>query len=70
MSNLTAKQHVLAAAECHRNAVALKNHIAYLRGDAFGLRLQVEKLEEKVIWHLDYAEAIKKNQQQFMYQLV
>ena len=69
MSNLTAKQHVLAAAECHRNAVALKYHIAYLRGDAFGLRLQIAKLEEKVRWHLDYADAIKKNQQQFMYQL-
>ena len=69
MSNLTAKQHVLAAAECHKNAAALKDHIAHLRGDAFGLKLRITKLEEQVQWHLDYAAALRANQAQFMYTL-
>ena len=70
MKALSRKEHVLAAAECHRKAVALKMHIAHLRGDAFGLRLQVAKLDEQAQWHLDYADALRTNQSQFMWSLV
>lgn len=68
--NLSAKQHIQAAMECTKEAKQLESHIAHLRGDAFGIRLKVTKLQEKAIWHLDYADALKNNQSQFMWSLV
>ena len=70
MSELTIKQHIAKAIELTKEAKQLENHIAYLRGDAFGLRLQVTKLQERAIWHLDYADALRQNQSQFMWRLI
>jgi len=66
---LSAKQHIIAAMDCTEQAKNLEQHIAYLRGDAFGLRLKATQLREKAIWHMDFADAIKNNSTQYMYSL-
>lgn len=70
MSNLTVKQHIAEAIKASKEARALENHIAYLHGDAFGLKLKANKLHEKAQWHLDYAHALRTNQSHFMWSMV
>ena len=70
MNTTSTKQHIEAAIACTKEAKQLENHIAYLRGDAFGLRLKITKLHEQAIWHLDFADAIKRNEQQYMWKII
>ena len=70
MSNLTRKQHLAAAIKATKEARALEDHVAYLHGDAFGLKLKAQQLHEKAQWHLDYAHALRTNQSHFMWSMV
>jgi len=69
-ASLTINQHLDEAMKLAKQAKALEEHIAYLHGDAFGLKLKVNKLREKGMWHLDYADALRANQAQFMWSMV
>jgi hypothetical protein len=69
-ASLTINQHLEEAMKLAKQAKALEEHIAYLHGDAFGLKLKAQQLHEKAQWHLDYAHALRTNQSHFMWSMV